>query len=438
MANQLSLDDQAAMMAEKMMKGGAAGDMPTGRGGGSGAEGGFTPQAGGKVIDADAAEKAGSAIDDDGMALGKSGPKTGADMTSEPGRQGNKPQTGADMTSEPGKESGGGAGDGGNLAQGGDEAIRARKAGKVGVSGGGSAEAGKNLSEDGDAAMRARKAEEEDEDEDGMDKGLISPDDLIKSLETLEAVSQGSTVQAPADRRADLGQKLSEGTLSKSEMTELAELMKASVGSAADDEDELSKSDDADEWEHEDEALDKSYSEQFAGDSEMSEAYEVSNFLERHSQLTAGALDQMQNKLSKSLGGFQDRTQAYNTQLAKSLMGMAQLAQRQESLIKSLVDRLEHVENTPLPRKGLTRVSAMHKSMPDEVGAGQAGGLSRSQVMDALEQMAMRGIQQTPSGFRVDYAMAQIEHNPAEKIAKSLYGDVETFIQSNNGSVRVQ
>ena len=221
-------------------------------------------------------------------------------------------------------------------------------------------------------------------------------------------------------------------------MTELAELMKASVGSAADDEDELSKSDDADEWEHEDEALDKSYSEQFAGDSEMSEAYEVSNFLERHSQLTAGALDQMQNKLSKSLGGFQDRTQAYNTQLAKSLMGMAQLAQRQESLIKSLVDRLEHVENTPLPRKGLTRVSAMHKSMPDEVGAGQAGGLSRSQVMDALEQMAMRGIQQTPSGFRVDYAMAQIEHNPAEKIAKSLYGDVETFIQSNNGSVRVQ
>ena len=117
MANQLSLDDQAALMAEKMMKGGAAGDMPTGRGGSSGAEGGFTPQAGGKMIDADAAEKAGSAIDSGGMALGKGGPQTGANMTGEPGRQGNKPKVGADMTSEPGKESGGGAGDGGNLAR---------------------------------------------------------------------------------------------------------------------------------------------------------------------------------------------------------------------------------------------------------------------------------------------------------------------------------
>jgi hypothetical protein len=383
-------------------------------------------------------------VDADGMALGKAGAYTGSDMTGEPGRQGMKPYTGDQVTSEPGRESGGGSGEGGNLAQGGDEGMRARKPGKIGVSGG-SAESGKNLDEDEDDSTRKRKPgkvgmakaaadDDEDEDDEGMDKSFDA-DDLIKSLETLEAISQGSTVQAPAERRAELAGKLEDGTLSKSEMIELSELMKASVGGAPDEE-ALAKSDA--EVADAEEEIDKSFQEEFAD--EMSEDYEVSDFLERHSQLTASALDRVQDRLGKSLEAHRDRSQAFNTQLAKSLMGMAQLSQRQESLIKSLTARLEHVENTPVPRRGVStqREAVLAKSMPGEIGAGEAAGLTGNQVMDALEQMAMRGIQQTPSGHRIDYAIAQIEHNPGQNIAKSLYNDVANFIQGNNGSVRVQ
>jgi hypothetical protein len=457
MADQLSLDDQAAQMAEQMSfpgsggplaKGGGAGGMPAGRGGNTGAEGGFTTDAGGKLIDADAQK--GGAVDDSGMALGKAGAYTGSDMTSEPGRQGMKPYTGDKVTSEPKAESGGGSGEGGNLAQGGDEGMRARKPGKIGGMGDGGAEGGKNLSEDEDDSTRKRKAgkvgmakagveEEKDEDED-MDKSFDAAD-LIKSLKTLEAISQGSTVQAPAERRAELATKLEDGTLSKSEMIELSELMKASVGGAP--EDSLAKSGAADDDEVEDEEdFAKSHQDQFADDPEMKEAYEVSNFLERHSQLTAAALDRVEERLGKSLEGYRDHSQAFNTQLAKSLMGMAQLAQRQDGMIKSLVERLETVENTPLPRRGVAsgrEAQVLAKSMEGEVGAGSgASGLTGNQVMDALEQMAMRGIQQTPSGHRIDYAIAQIEHDPGQQIAKSLYNDVATFIQQNSGSVRVQ
>lgn len=435
---QLSLDDEAAQMAERLMgpdgrlsKGGAAGDMPVGRGGTMGAEGGFTPQAGGQVIDAQAAKA--MQVDDQ---MDKAGAYTGSQVTNEPGRQGMQPQTGDDVTSEPKGETGGGAGDGGNLAQGGDDKTRQRKAGKVGGMGDGGAEAGKNLAEDEDDKTRKRKSgkvgmakggdTDEDEMEESCAKSEFNADELIKSLQTLEAVAQGSSVPAPAERREVLAEKLADGTLSKSEMAELSDLMKADQFAA----------DQMDEAEAEDE-LNKSYQEVFSDDPELSEGYEVSPFLERYGQMTAAALDQVQSSLAKSLESHRDHTSAFNAQLAKSLMGMAQLAQSQDVMIKSLVERIDTIEQQPVPRRGVTSQSQiLNKSMGgSEVGVSDQ--LTKSQVADTLEQMAIRGVMNTASGHRIDHAMAMLEQ-PSGQITKSLYNDVLAWRQQQNGTVGVR
>jgi len=436
MANQLSADDQAVRMAEQMIKGGA-GALPESRSGDSGAEGGFTSWAGGKPIDDDDDEKARG---DKGMV--SKAAKTGAAMTSEPGRDGGQAKTGAAMTSEPGhEESSSQPGEASALSQN-DDSARSRKAGQVGVSGGST---GGGMSEDEDAKMRSRKDgkigmskaavseddedEEEDEDEEDMEMSCkksadqIDADALIKSLEVLEAIAQGSTIEAPADRRAELGQRLAEGTLSKSEMRELHDLTDAEDF----DEEDLSKSEYYDDSE-------PSFQDQFADDEDLQKGYEVSDFLERHSQLTAAALDQVQSTLRKSLDGYQDRASTFNVQLAKSLRGMAQLAQSQESLIKSLAERLETVENMPLPRQGVTRQSqVLNKSMlGGEVDQGDR--LSKAEVFTALEQMAMSGKINTPSGQPITEAVAMLE--TSGQISKSLLADVTNWTRQS-GTVRV-
>jgi len=459
--DQMSFDDAAADLAATMnfpgsgaplAKGGAAGDMPEGQ---VGAEGGFTGDAGGQVITTNVQG-----------AVNKSG-KTGAAMTSEPGAQNADRRTGAQMTSEPGSETGGGAGSGGNLSQDGDAAMRARKPGQVGVSGGSTG--GGNLSENEDAAMRGRKdgkvgiskaeaaamglskaqydmlaerglikgcttksddADMDDEtDEDETEKGGVSANDLMKSLSTLEAVAAGSAIPTTEDRRAELAKGLEAGTLTQDEMVELADLMKAAVG---DIDDPLDKSLDVDDRELEElEELDKSFQEQWAEAEADEGTYDVSPFLERVHQQTAAALDQIQSNLQKSIMAQGKNQTQFNIHLAKSLQGMARLAQGQEELIKSLAERLEVVENQPLPRRGAANVGqarVLQKSIPNE--AGTVDQLSRGQILDALEDMALKS-DNAPCGEQLTRAMALFESSG--QLSKSLYQDITRHI--NHGTV---
>lgn len=402
--SRLSADEQAARMAEQLLRKSGEGEMPTKRGGKAGAEGGFTEEAGGQPIDTDIEKSA----------------KTGAAMTGEPGRMGPSPKAGTAITDEPDRDGDGGAE---YDTAGADGAMRSRKAGQIGGQGGSAPDTEPG---DEDQKMRGRKAgkvgmskaldeDDEDDDEEEMEescKKSIDPGDLIKSLEMLEELAQGSQIAAPEDRRAELARGLAEGVLSKAEMAELSDLMKASLG----EEEDLSKSDEV-------EALEESFQKAWAEDDELSEGYEVSGFLERHSQLTAEALD----TLSKSLQYQQDRAQVFNVQLAKSLRGMAQLATRQEELIKSLSSRLEQVENAPLPRRGVTRsTQVLNKSMRGEVGAG-VDVLDRETILNTLEDMAMRQ-EYSPSGHQLVRAVALYEQEGT--LAKSLYSDVVNHRQS--------
>jgi len=459
---QLSIDEQAARMAEQMLsKGGAAGDLPEGR---KEAEGGFTEDAGGQLIDA--GQKGNTAMKSQ---------KTGSKMIGEPGREGRTPPVTTAITDEPDRqEAGAHPGEGGNLDTDADDMARKRKSGKIGISGGDSA--GSGMPEDEDAKTRARKpgrigiqgqssesfgkgeafggkkappfgkkegeededeakkgarlapdaakkacgmkkGDDEDEDDEGGDKdeegedeekSLVNADDLMKAMDTLEAIAEGASIPVTRDRRAELAEKLAEGSLSKGEMRELHELTKS----------EESETEDTAE-----EPLAKSYQEQFAEEPMMAEGYDVSPFLERQSQLLAASLDQIQERMAKSLEGQNENSRAFNIGLAKSLRGMAQLSKSQTSLIKALAERLEVVENQPLPRRGHSNVRTFSKSMAGEVGAGDEG-LTRVQVLDTLEAMAMK-MDYAPCGVRLTDAVAEVEGGG--DLRKSLMNDVVKF-----------
>jgi hypothetical protein len=431
----LSLDEQAALIAEKMLKSSSAapGDMPTSRGGRAGAEGGFTPEAGGKVIDSHVEKSTGNAI------------------TSEPGRQGPAPKITDKQTNEPRAQDGSGAGEPAMVAQNADGSTRARKPGHIGQSGG---TIPSNLSEDEDDKTRARKPgkvaksngeNDEDEDEDDMEKSQVIPGDaeaLIKSLEMLEAIAEGGTgFLSPEERKNELAQKLGEGTLSKSEMQEFYGLLgevsvEVSPGETGETIDPLIKGEDqqldqevAGEGDLDSGNLSENdtFQQSWAEDDVLQKGYEVSSFLERQNQVTAAALDALNDRFEKSMDKQQTQTRAFNVQLAKSLQSFAKINQRQGDLIKSLTTRLEQVESTPLPRKGISSAQALNKSMPGEVGANE-GQLNRDQILDTLENMARAG-DKSKSGHSLMHATAMFESSG--HLHKSLYQDIIQF--KNNG-----
>lgn len=454
----LSADDEAALAAETLIK--SQQGLPTSR---KEAEGGFTSEAGGTLIDA--GQK--------GTETMKS-QKVGSAMTSEPHGDKGETVTGTAITDEPGRQAAGG-GSGGSLDESADDMARKRKSGQVGVGGGLATK--QTLSEDGDAKTRARKAgkvgigKSDDADEDDeAEKGVrLSPDeaekacgmkkagqaqftpqqtkikggpfgksddedkddeegeeeeeeeksldvgDLMKSLDTLEAIAEGADLAAPRDRLAELAEGLAAGTLSKSDYQELHDLTKAQVEPEEEIQEEVAE-----------EPMAKSYQEQFAEDPTMAEGYDVSPFLERQNQLLAASLDQIQDSLLKAISP--ERQRAFNSTLAKSLRGMVQLSQQQGELIKSLAGRLEQVENTPLPRRGVSNVRTLQKSMAGEVGDAQ--GPSKGQVMDALVAMAQKS-ERAPSGEPLMRAVAMLE--AGGEISKSLMRDVRDWMQKNNG-----
>lgn len=488
---QQTLDEMAAEMALSMdlgtgkvikssafpgtlAKGGAAGDLPTGRGGAAGAEGGFTPQAGGQVIDAhvsggDAAKAfGGGAPNADQMAaLLKAGALTGDQVTNASGRQGSPSKTTDDVTNEPKGELGGGAGEGGNLETSADGKTRKRQSGKTGISGGpgdGGQPGEPGLPQQADGATRSRKKgkvglskaelgeqiakaqenlaaaidlykamdEDDDDDEDEVEKGgelEVYEDELIKSLDLLENIAAGTQTQIAADRAEELAKGLEAGTLSAEQMIEFADLMKAAA--EADDDDPLVKGgdiddddgDDDDIYEVDGDPLHKSYVERLEENPEMAEGFDASPFLRTFAHHQASEID----SLHKSLAAQRDQARQVNVQLAKSLKVMARANVQSQRMIKSLADRLETVENQPLPRVGGAPSAApLQKSLPNEVGQGV--DLSFEQIGDTIVEMAMRG-DRAPCGEGLQKSMAEFESTG--HISPALYKDVVAWRSQN-------
>lgn len=236
----------------------------------------------------------------------------------------------------------------------------------------------------------------------------VEADALMKSLDVLEATAEG-VGEGETDRRAELAAKVADGTINKSEQSELVELLGGEQGEGDQGEGDFNKS----------------FSEMFATDDQMAKDYEVAPFIERHSQMVAEALDGMRDSMSKSAG----EQQVFNRALAKSFRGIGQVVTQQGDLIKSLHDqnqalteRLGVVESTPNARKGMTGAQPLNKSF---AGSEGAIGLSEAQITEGLNKLMVKSRNNNflaPCGEPLDVAINRYETE--RTITKSMLGDV--------------
>lgn len=175
---------------------------------------------------------------------------------------------------------------------------------------------------------------EDEEEEEKAKKSFSSRDDLMKSLDMLEAAAlTGENI----DRRFELAEAFAKGNLNDDQREEFIQLLGVE--------------------EPEDEDTEKSFAESFSNDDQLAQDYEISPFIERQSQLVAEALDSMSGQISKS----QDQQENFNHALAKSMQAVGRVIMDQHDLIKSqletienLQERLSSLENQPLPQRGVS------------------------------------------------------------------------------------
>lgn len=270
---------------------------------------------------------------------------------------------------------------------------------------------------------KAEEGEEDEEDEtegEGEDmekkdksckKSEVAEADLIKAMDHLEAVANG--IGGEPDRRAELAGRLADGTLDKSERSELLSLIGGDDGEDLDDGEDFQKS----------------LSDSWAESDQLGEDYDVSPFLEKLGTGIAASLDSMRGDLEKSLGS----QQSFNRALAKSMRGMGQVVVEQAELVKSLqaqnealAQRLGIVERTPVGRKSAPTAGALQKSFSD---GSDGADLSRDKILTGLEQLMIKSADNgwmAPCGEPVDRAMARYEATGA--ISASMLGDVKNVL----------
>jgi hypothetical protein len=118
------------------------------------------------------------------------------------------------------------------------------------------------------------------------------------------------------------------------------------------------------------------------GNEDVAKGLEVSSFLSGWADVQGEALRGVEARLSKSLSGAHGEQREYNTELAKSIVGLAEVLTLQSQ-------RIEQLESTPA--RGPKSATAVEKSF-GEGGAPQGEEqLSKSQVLDAMTQMVVSG-----------------------------------------------
>jgi hypothetical protein len=256
--------------------------------------------------------------------------------------------------------------------------------------------------------------EEENEEEDGEEmekkvkKSEVNENDLIKSMNALEAIASG--ISGDPDRRAELAEKLANGTLEKGERSELMALIGEEDSEGEED-------------------FEKSLSEAWAEPDQLGDDYDVTPFLEKLGTNIAGALDLVRTDLNKSM----QNQQSFNRALAKSFKGVAKVVVEQADMIKSLqsqndalASRLGIVERQPAGRKA---VSSNAKPLKKSFGGVEEGALSRDDILEGLEQLMVKSQTndwRAPCGEPIDRAMAQYE--ATGHISRSMLEDVKNVL----------
>ena len=251
-------------------------------------------------------------------------------------------------------------------------------------------------------------------------KKSVSVDDLEKALTAAEAIAQGAA--APAiDRRAELAKKASESKLEKSEAEELMSLLKSAAGAIDEDAD-----------------LSKSFSEAALADPDItaghqSDGFDVSGFLARNASFVGGAMDVLAERigqqLEKGFGGLSQYNQAQskvNRALSQLVIDQGAVIERQSELVKSLTDRIDHVEATPVGRRTAPTARALEKSF----GNGEqspVANVSRDQIVRGLTMLQKSSADgNAPCGENITWATTQFECG--QPLSKSMAADVKKVL----------
>lgn len=129
------------------------------------------------------------------------------------------------------------------------------------------------------------------------------------------------------------------------------------------------------------EPLVKSFDE-FRKDPDVAAAIDVSPYLEAMTMRTAEQIDGLNKSFSERFGNQNDM----NRKQAAALYQIGSLLKSQSAVIDELAKRLNIVERTPNPPKGVTTAAALHKSMPGEAGR-PTEKLSKSELLATLSYM---------------------------------------------------
>lgn len=263
--------------------------------------------------------------------------------------------------------------------------------------------------DDEEAKGKKAKGKDDDEDEDEGDEDeekSITDEDLMKAVEAAQQIAEGNH---PKTRRAELMQKAQASTLEKSERAELIAMLEA-------DEEQGDEPGD----------LEKSFTMAALSDPDIeaghtaSEEFDVSGFLARLAQFVGGGLDQVSGELHK---GFENVAQ-YNRAQAKAGVALAKAISKQHELVKSLTERIDALENQPMPRRSIPTARALNKSF-----AGQPEIPPRHDLVKGLNMLMRQSPDgRAPGGWDIAAATCHLE--TTGEIAPAILAEVKKTLGS--------
>lgn len=246
--------------------------------------------------------------------------------------------------------------------------------------------------------------EEEEECEEKMAKKAkksddLSEDDLQKSIDKLEEYAEkGDTVT----RKQSLLAKAQSDELDKSEQAELFKLL----GGVEPEKSELA------------EEVVKG----MEGNDNLQKALDVSEYLqEQHTELTK-SLTTLGEYIEKS----DTRQQGFNLVLARAIAQTGKLA-------KSIDTRLGALETQPVRGPKSKGVHSLEKAFVGQApAAGEGSELSKSQILDAMDEMMVKSMGEgrggaTEDGISLDVAVSQFEQ--FNKINPRLLAQVQAHVK---------
>ena len=230
----------------------------------------------------------------------------------------------------------------------------------------------------------------------------------VSALEkALLKLNEFATLQDPENEKAWLLSKAVESDLSEEENNRLRDLLAGETG------------------ETQEAPLSKSVTEGLENDERIQKAVEVSDYLEALHVQSAGALTELAETLEKS----EKRRDEFQLLQAKALV---QIGKQVEALTKSL-DSWGEAPVEPQSRAARTpKQAAMQKSFANQ--PGQEDRISKSEVLDLLEQMHMTSLNKGNGGMSrggEDLQQAIAKYESTMQMTRSLAEELKAFRASS-------